>query len=295
MDLPQVRSFVMLAEQLHFGATARLLNLSQPALTKRIRQLEDEVGAELFERGRHGTRLTEVGRAFVDEARNLVAGSDRLLARMQRAARGEIGGLSVGFGFHTFELVPRVLAQLRKWAPEVDISLRDMSTSEQLAALRLGSLQVGFVRLPVGPDLQQRPVIEDALALVSSDALPLPTEPLRVGHCRNEAFVALSAKRSPTFRRHMLRLCAKHGFAPRIIQEADDVPTLLALARAGIGVAFVPASACRAGLTGVRVHPIAERAARWKVGAVWRKGERSVLVTKFLALLEGELAAAPLN
>ena len=91
MDLTQLRSFVILAERLHFGQTARLLNLSQPALTKRIRQLESEIGGALFERTRNGTRLSNIGRDVLDETRNLVRGADQLLERAQRIARGDIG------------------------------------------------------------------------------------------------------------------------------------------------------------------------------------------------------------
>jgi DNA-binding transcriptional LysR family regulator len=99
----------------------------------------------------------------------------------------------------------------------------------------------------------------------------------------------LSLERSPTFREHALRLCAKYGFAPRIVQEAHELPTLFALARAGGGVALVPISACRAGISGVRVHPISDKEAFWTVGAAWRKGENSVLVASFLELLKKEL------
>jgi DNA-binding transcriptional LysR family regulator len=138
MELEHLRSFLALAGQLHFGRTARLLNVSQPALTKRIRQLESEIGGQLFRRGRSGTYLTDVGRLLFDEAGELVRFADQLLNDMRRAARGEIGRLGIGFGFHTFELVPRVVAQLRRRAPDVQVKLRDMSTREQLAALSSG-------------------------------------------------------------------------------------------------------------------------------------------------------------
>jgi DNA-binding transcriptional LysR family regulator len=99
----------------------------------------------------------------------------------------------------------------------------------------------------------------------------------------------LSLERSPTFRQHTLRLCAKYGFSPRIVQEAHELSTLFALARAGVGFTVVPISACRAGTRGVRVHPISDKEALWTVGAAWRKGEKSVLVARFLELLKKEL------
>jgi len=288
MELAQLRSFLALAGQLHFGRTARLLNVSQPALTKRIRQLESEIGAQLFRRGRNGTHLTEVGGLLLDEAGQLVGLADQLVSDMRRAARGEIGKLSIGFGFHTFDLVPRVVAQLRRRAPEVQVKLRDMSTREQLAGLSSGAIDIGFVRLPVGGDFEQLPVIRDSLAIVRS-LESKEKRHLRLADCREEAFIMLSSERSPTFRQHALRLCAKYGFSPRIVQEAHELPTLFALARAGVGVAIVPISACRAGTRGVRVHPIPDKEALWTVGAAWRKGEKSVLVSSFLELLKKEL------
>jgi DNA-binding transcriptional LysR family regulator len=288
MELEHLRSFLALAGQLHFGRTARLLNVSQPALTKRIRQLESEIGGQLFRRGRSGTYLTDVGRLLFDEAGELVRFADQLLNDMRRAARGEIGRLGIGFGFHTFELVPRVVAQFRRRAPDVQVKLRDMSTREQLAALSSGTIDIGFVRLPVTGDLEQLPVIQDSLAIVRS-LESKGNRHLRLADCREEAFIMLSSERSPAFRQHALRLCAKYGFSPRIVQEAHELPTLFALASAGVGIAVVPISACRAGIRGVQVHPISDKEARWTVGAAWRKGEKSVLVTGFLELLKKEL------
>src|SRR6516225_3982362 len=288
MELEHLRSFLALAGQLHFGRTARLLNVSQ-ALTKRIRQLESEIGGQLFRRGRSGTYLTEVGRLLFDEAGELVRFADQILNDIRRAARGEIGRLGIGFGFHTFELVPRVVAQLRRRAPDVQVKLRDMSTREQLAALSSGAIDIGFVRLPATGDFEQLPVIQDSLAIVRSLEWK-GNRHLHLADCREEAFIMLSSERSPTFRQHALRLCAKYGFSPRIVQEAHELPTLFALARAGVGIAVVPISACRAGIRGVQVHPISDREARWTVGAAWRKGEKSVLVTSFLELLKKELA-----
>ena len=233
MELALLRSFLALAGQLHFGRTARLLNVSQRALTKRIRQLESEIGGQLFHRGRNGTRLTDVGGLLLDRAGELVRRADQLLDDMRRAARGEIGKLSIGFGFDTFDLVPLVVAQLRRRAPEVQVKLRDMSTREQLVGLSSGTIDIGFVRLPVADDFEQLPVIQDSLAIVRS-LESKGKRHLRLADCREEAFVMLSLERSPTFRQHTLRLCAKYGFSPRIVQEAHELSTLFALARAGV-------------------------------------------------------------
>src|SRR5712671_1250828 len=128
MEIRDVRAFVVLAEHLHFGRAARLLHLSQPALTKQIQRLEAELGSALFERGRHGARLTSYGRQWLGEARSVVEKFEQLKERGRLAARGEIGRLLIGFGFHTFELVPWIVAKMRRTAPGIEVGLRDMST-----------------------------------------------------------------------------------------------------------------------------------------------------------------------
>jgi DNA-binding transcriptional LysR family regulator len=287
MELREVRSFITLAEQLHFGRAARLLNLSQPALTKQIHRLEEELGGSLLTRSRHGTRLTALGQQFLDGARSLVRECDELIALTRRAARGEAGRLRIGFGFHTFELVPRIVVRLRKSLPSVDISLRDMSTSEQTEALRSEKIDLGFIRVPAAAEFETLPVIEDRVMLVSSSSSGLPSD-LDLAACRDRPFVLISRKRSPTFHRHVLSLCAKHGFHPRIVQEVPEVTTVLALVRAGLGLAMIPQSFGTSRFAGVRFHILKDREARWSVGAAWRKGDTNPLLHRFLALLKPE-------
>lgn len=288
MELREVRSFVTLAEQLHFGRAARLLNLSQPALTKQIRRLEEEVGGALLIRNQHGTQLTALGREFLRGARSAVRDFDDLLERVRRMALGETGHLRIGFGFHTFELVPRIVVRLTKSVPSIEISLRDMSTAEQIEALRSEKLDLGFVRLPVPGEFETQPVIEDSVMLVSSLAANCPAAP-SLESCRDKPFVLISRERSPTFHHHVLTLCAKHGFHPRIVQEVPEVTTALALVRAGLGLTMIPQSFGTTRFAGVRFHILEDPAARWKVGAAWRKGDTNPLIHRFLALLNPEV------
>src|SRR5262245_43849686 len=290
MELSRLRSFIVLAERLHFGEAARLLRLSQPALSKQIRQLEDEVGAPLFDRGRHGARLTEVGSLFAEEARRLIRQADAALEQGRRAARGEVGRLAIGFGFSTVTLVPRVISKFRLDHPGVEIELKDMSTPEQIDALHAGRIHIGFIRLPADRGLRQLPVLEDRLVL----AFPAPQER---GHksgdlsgSRDSPFIMLRRGLSLSLHEHIIRLCARHGFHPRVVQEANEYPTVLGLVAAGLGVALVPESQLRTRIEGVTIQRLGDRAARWQVGAAWRREKGSPLTTKFLELLKEELS-----
>jgi DNA-binding transcriptional LysR family regulator len=290
MEMRELRSVVLLGQQLHFGRTARLLNLSQPALTKQIRRVEEDLGCLLFERGKRGTKLTSAGETFLEEAKLIVSGFDRLLEGGRRLARGEIGRLKIGFGFHTFELVPRLIARLRRVAPAVEISLRDMSTSEQTEALRSRRIDAGFVRAPVSKEFESMPVINDRLILVTSKNSGLPLQ-ATLRDCMKQAFILISNERAPTFRRHALALCAKHGFHPRLIQDTNEVTTSLALARANLGVTLIPQSFGTAHITGVRVHELDDPEASWAVSAAWRRGDSNPVLKRFIELLREEIAS----
>jgi len=290
MELTRLRSFIVLAERLHFGEAARLLRLSQPALSKQIRQLEDEVGAPLFDRGRHGARLTEVGRLFAEEARRLVQQAEAALEQGRRAARGEVGRLAIGFGFSTVTLVPRVISKFRLRHPGVEIELRDMSTPEQIDALRAGRIHIGFVRLPAERGLRQLPVLEDRLVLALPAQGKVGYKPGDLSESRDSPFIMLRRGLSLSLYEHTIRLCARYGFHPRVVQEANEFPTVLGLVAAGLGVALVPESQLRTQIEEITIQRIGDRAAHWQVGAAWRREKGSPLTAEFLALLSEELS-----
>jgi len=288
MDIRELRSFVLLGEQLHFSRAAKLMNLSQPALTKQIRRMEEELGTPLFERNKQGTKLSTFGGRFLVDARATLRSFDDLMDRGKRAAAGETGRLSIGFGFPTFDLVPRLIVRLREIAPGIEVSLRDMSTAEQMDGLGRGTVDLGFMRIPAPKSFRTLPVVEDRLALVSSARSHLP-ENASLGDCRDEPFVALSEKRAPGFHHHVLEMCGKHGFHPKVVQQVPELTTAMALVRAGLGVAVIPESFWNSRIEGVRLHRLKEKGAAWKVGAVWHAGDTSPALARFLDLLREDL------
>lgn len=291
MDVRELRSFVLLAEQLHFGKAADLLHLSQPALTKQIRRMEEELGAALFERNKRGTALSRFGELFLRDARQTVQTFDGMMDRAKRAATGEGGRLNIGFGFHTFELVPRLIVKLREVAPGIEVSLRDMSTAEQLRALETGRIDLGFLRPPLPKGFRTLPVVRDRLALVSSAVSKLPGN-ATLKDCREEPFVALSEERAPGFHQHMLKACGKYGFYPKIVQQVPELTTALALVRAGLGVAVIPESFwSKRWEEDVRIHRLKDKEAGWLVSAAWHEADTNPALGRFLELLRGELKA----
>jgi DNA-binding transcriptional LysR family regulator len=286
MDVLLLRSFTALAEHLHYGRAARVLHVSQPALTKQMRRLEEELGGDLFERGAHGTSLTTLGESFLPLASDLVRRFDAVLEEGKRRAAGEAGRLAIGFGRTTLDLVPALVMKLRSSSPNVDIRLRDMSTAEQFAALDAGTLDVGFLRLP--------PTLPDAYASarVADDRMVLVTPSreaprgLSLADCKDAPFILLAGARAPDFRGHTLLLFAKYGFQPKVVQDVTEFSTALAFVRAGMGMTLVPASLKDEPLAGLGLHPLRDREARWSVGACWRRRDTNPILRRFLKLLE---------
>lgn len=294
MEIRLLRSFQVLAQQGHFGRAARALHVSQPALTKQVHQLEEEVGGPLFVRGRHGAQLTSAGKLFAEEVANLLRQADRVLDRAQRAARGEVGELRLGFGVTTRFLVPRLVSRFRRTRPQVQVLLQDMSSPLQLDALEEGRLDVGFVRLPVDRPLKVLPVVEDRLVLAVPEARRAELSRRAPEGLRDEAFVELATAPpgSPSYQAHVLRVCARYGFRPRVVQVASDFVTMLALVAAGMGVAVVPRAATTTRVEGVAYVPLDVDEARWRVGAAWLPDAQNAVRDAFLTMLREELARA---
>jgi len=290
MSIEELRSFVILAGHLHFGRAAQARHVSQPALTKQMNRLEEAVGGKLFERGKQGSKLTTFGERFLPRAKELVTAFDRLLAEARQEAQGHGGRLRIGSGSYTLDLVPRLIVKLRALEPRIEVSLRDLSTAEQLDGLQKGQLDLGFTRLPLpaaARDLTMRPVMAGQLALILPRQGVL-SHLVKLDECRDKPFVTLSKERSPGLYELVMKLCAEHGFHPRIVQEVSELTTALALVRAGMGLLIIPECFCSRPFSGVRIQLLPQRSARWAVGAVWRKRDDNPALHRFLRLLQTE-------
>jgi DNA-binding transcriptional LysR family regulator len=145
MEVRQIRSFLSVAETLHFGRSARLLHLSQPALSLQIKSLEDELGVELLKRNRQGTVLTEAGRIFRDHAGVALEQLEGAKRKAQWAALGKLGRIRIGFiSTAGYEIVPNLMRRFRKLYSEVEFSLRNILTNEQIEMIQNATLDVGF-------------------------------------------------------------------------------------------------------------------------------------------------------
>jgi DNA-binding transcriptional LysR family regulator len=298
IELSELRSFLVLAEYLHFGEAAAALHLSQPALTKQIHKLESKVQGPLLLRGYRRVSLTPAGELLRDRTRSLLREAEITEEMARLAVHGRAGLLRIGFGIASLAAgLPDVLTRFRERFPAVQVSMRDMSTPDQIESLKQGEIDVGFVRLPVGhPDLVSVPVLEERLVAAIPQGMPYRKGLSGLG---NEPFIVIARNVSASFFDHLVRTCRAAGFSPRIVQEASELFTVLNLVRSGVGVSLVPRSANLMHVPNVRLMDTGLDEAKWKIGLVWRNAEPlDPLVQNFVRLARPPwrgVAAIPLK
>lgn len=270
--MPELRAFVTLAEQLHFGRTAERLNITQPALTKQIKRLEDAVGGRLLVRGYREVRLTHAGEVLLPRAVRLLHESAATLDAARRAASGQLGMLRIGFGLATVQkLLPELLPRFRARLPGVELRLTELPTTAQLAALVRGDLDIGFVRLPVADErIDTLPILNERLvAVLGADSRWRARDGLRSASL--QPFVTIARATSAGFYDHVIAVCHAAGFTPNIVQETNELFTMMMLVQGGMGIALAPSSATVRRPPGVRVRAIAEPEAAWEIGVAWSR------------------------
>jgi DNA-binding transcriptional LysR family regulator len=246
MEFRHLRSFLAVAEHLHFRRAAESIHLSEPALSVQIRALEEEIGTQLFIRDHRKTLLTPAGEVFLEEAREIVMRSDRALGRARRAALGQVGILRVGFvSTAAALLVPQLVLRFRELYPDVELELRNVLTADQVVQLGQRQLDVGLLRLPISAneEIETTIVHREPFVLLLPASHPLTGKRfLRLEHLRDSNFVMYARKRAPGFHDCMLGILNGAGFSPHVVQEASEMTTLVSLVAAGLGIAVAPSS-----------------------------------------------------
>jgi len=284
LDSYELKSFLAVARELHFRKAAEQLYISQPALSKQIRRLEEKVGGRLFARTRRKVSLTESGRVLLPLAGKLLKESESALTIAKEASSGRAGTLRIGFGLAAVsDILPRTILRFSREYPRIKLQMCDMSTPSQLAALLEESLDLGILRLPVAsPELDSLPLIRERLVLVVPESFHYgPRDTLST--LRDAPFVLMSRSASATFHDHALSVCRSAGFTPNVVQESAETFTILNFVRAGLGVSLVQSAAVRMRVPGVRFHELRMSEAEWIIGIAWtRTCEKRGLVEKFV-------------
>ena len=289
MELRHLRYFVAVGEEQHYGRAAERLHLAQPALSRQIQNLEEEIGVKLLERLPRGVKISAAGASFLDDARRILQQVNEATMRAARVARGQSGVLRVGFtesaSWHG--VVPDSFRQLRQRQRDVELQLYPTSSLEQIEAVRAGRLDAGFVfSMPKSDrELDQMPVAIHHLVLAAPKGHPLTRlKKLRLRDMSETAFVWFPRRQSPAYYDRLMHESFRGGLkAPIIVQEAVDQATMLSLVSCRIGVAFVSDATRWRCPAGVVLLPVSDLNLPLPFALIWRKDNASPVLAKFVA------------
>jgi DNA-binding transcriptional LysR family regulator len=285
MDLRRLRYFVAVARERNFTRAAQVLNMAQPPLSRQIRLLEEEVGAELVDRSSRPLRLTEAGRLLHEQAVQVLAGMEQIQSMVGRLSDQGGRRFVIGFvGSTLYGLLPQVIRRFREESISADVSLLECSSVEQITALKEGRIDVGFGRLRVEDPAVRRIVLADE-PLVA--AVPADHHLVSVGRAVHlselllEPLIVYPRPARPSYADQVLGVIHDLGLAPAKIMEVRELQTAIGLVAAYAGFAVVPESVQRLRRDDVRYLPLADRGARSPIMMVHRSGD----VTPELATL----------
>jgi DNA-binding transcriptional LysR family regulator len=291
VELRHLRYFVTVAEELHFSRAAEKLNIGQPPLSMQIRALEEELGVALFERSRRRVFLTAAGRTFLARARQILADADAARREVQQIAGLDAGELRIAFTTSApmTNLMKRVLTAYRQRYPRVTLTLSESPSERQRDALTERTLDIGLLRqaedAPPMSGLHFETLIDEALVVVLHQGHALAhRESLPIADLANEAFIMHPPDVGTAVDGKIRRMCERAGFAPRVVQEARESTTIVALAASGLGVAVLPEAVRCIQIEGVRFRALSEPDAHTPLLLAKRRDDTSPLVQAFAAM-----------
>lgn len=285
MELRHLRYFVTLAEELHFGRAAERLHIAQPPLSQQIRQLETELGFQLFHRTKRTVQLTQSGQVFLAQVQGIFRQLEQAIQVGRQTSRGEMGQLVIGFvSSAAYNVLPNILRTFRTRVPGVSLELHELTTNEQSQWLREGRIDVGFLRPPVEEDLFNFEIIfEEALVVALPEAHGLANQSsVSLRSLSNDPFILFPRTLAPGLYDQIITLCQQADFSPIVAQEAIQMQTIVSLVAAEMGVAIVPESLQHLQRTGVVYKPIQQSTTLVAIAMIWRQNDTSPTVQRFL-------------
>ncbi|MFP3550925.1 LysR substrate-binding domain-containing protein [Paraburkholderia sp. SIMBA_049] len=259
MDLRRLRYFTAVAEELHFGRAAQRMHVVQSAVSHQVKLLEEELGFALLERSRHNVRLTVPGEIFLPEARDLLRRAEEAMRRARASADGAVGRLAIGFVDNVlWSILPPILRDFRQRWPQVVLTLHPQDRTAQIEALKTSVIDIGIMPSPSpGHALKSAALVAGPLVAAIPENHPLAVRStLSLAELASEPFVLFPQRMNSRILEIIVGCCASAGFTPRIVQEAEQLHTLLALVGASLGVTLVPQWVARIQEPGVIYIPV---------------------------------------
>lgn len=289
MELRHLRYFIAVAEELHFGRAAERLQISQPPLSLQIKQLETKLGVLLFSRTRQRIELTTAGESFLKNTYKIMAFIDKACEESKRVDRGESGQLILAFtGAIGFELLPAILRAYQDKYPDVNIILKQMTTSDQIEAFRQNVIDVGLIVMPVLSESLNIKLIHEEpfiVALPRAHHLAQDRDTIKIASLVNEKFIMTPRASGEGYYDSIISLCNSAGFSPTKTQEADELHNVVSFVASGMGIAILPSSIQFLKNDDIVYLPLENNSLDYRTGIAWNKTEDSSTALTFISFL----------
>jgi DNA-binding transcriptional LysR family regulator len=278
-----ISQFIVLAEELHFGKAAERLHISQPPLSQAMMRLEALLGVTLINRDARRISLTDAGQVFLFEARRLVEQQALVIEHTRQAHRGLSGTVSLGFvGSVSYSLLPEMLAHLRRTDPQILFDLRELPSADQVRELQAKRVEIGVLRLPLAglEGLDHKVIKRERMIAVLPRQHPLASrKSIELADLSGETFMMFPPERVLSLYAKTLMACDAAGFSPRTGLEAWQMPTMVSLIAAGVGVALLPAQVRSMPHEGVAYCEVTGDQSHLdlEIALAWRQDNRSAL------------------
>jgi DNA-binding transcriptional LysR family regulator len=289
MELRHLRYFTAVVQWKGYREASRRLHVAQPAISQTVADLEEELGLKLFSRERRVARVTPEGEVFYAEAMRTLAQAELAISTAKRAAKGEIGKLSIGFlGSATYAFLPELVRTFKAQYPGVKLTLQELAPLQQEAAFDKGLIDIGFTRALTAEQSKifaSRCLYRDPMMAVLPRSRQVKTKRVRIADLVNESFVLFDREAAPGLFDTVTGMCNDAGFSPRVENEPNMMQTVLSLVEAEEGISIVPACVRNLRSDGVRFYRLHPDNVRVALVAAWKKESPSVVLSAFLDLI----------
>lgn len=293
MELRHLKYFKTVAEELHFGKAAKRLNMAQPPLSLQIRQLEEELGVPLFRRTKRSVTLTQEGHVFLEKVYQLLENLNESIETVRLVNRGESGEIVIGFlASAAYDVLPSIIKSYRHHYPSIHVTLKQLTTAEQLKALQDETIDIGIISEPIETTLFNYEIIRQepmVVALPSNHSLTRAQHPITLSDLASEAFILTGRKENQLHYDKVINSCGLAGFSPHILQETKEMSTLISLVSAGIGIAIVPSSIQSLLQNEVVYREISDSHIKTVTALVWDSKNDSPIVNAFVELVKSSV------
>ncbi|QPB81316.1 LysR family transcriptional regulator [Proteus sp. GOKU] len=292
MDTRLLNAFVVLAETEHFGEASSKLCISQPALTKQIKTLESQLGVTLFQRGRHGAKLTPEGQYLLSQSQSVLREARILEKQARQLSAPQKVELYAGFGLSSLNFITPLLAKFNHVHPDITVHIDDMPSNTMEDKLLLGELDLAFSRLPVTEPLKSISLVQERLMLA------IPTQTIMVLEADDDplhyfntlGLIQLSPEKGKKLYQQIHDFLKHHQIKPRVLQQSQDIQTQLALVAAGLGMALVPKSAeLICDKQKITLLPLSGLYTQWEIGVIWNNNIQNKDRDIFIKIISEEI------